>query len=113
MFKQENRLRKEHDVKHVLFKGKSVYDPACGVKFAKNTLGTSRFAIVVGTKVHKGAVRRNKIRRQYREIIKKYLDLLKPGYDVVLLTSKPALELEFSEKEERLVKVLRKAGLFV
>ena len=113
MFKQEHRLKREKDVELVFKKGKGVFDSACGVKFKENGQEVSRFAVVVGTKVHKSAVKRNKIRRQYREIMKRYLSDLKTGVDVVLLTSKGALELDFLEKEARLVKVLRKAGLLV
>ena len=113
MFKQENRLKREKDVELVFKKGKSVFDSACGVKFKENGQENTRFAIVVGTKVHKSAVQRNKVKRQYREIVKNYLPEFKIGYDVVLLTSEPALELDFADKETRLIKVLRKADLLV
>ena len=64
MFKQENRLRHEKDIKAVLKKGTSVFDAVCGVKFAPNGGEPSRYAVVVGTKVHKSAVKRNRVRRQ-------------------------------------------------
>ena len=113
MFAQQNRLRREKEVDLVFKKGKSVFDSACGIKFKENHQSDSRFAIVVGTKVHKRAVQRNRMRRQYREILKKHLPEFKTGYDVVLLTSKEALALDFAQKEERLLRVLRKAKLIV
>ena len=113
MFAQENRLKKDKDVQNVVKKGKSVFDYACGLKFKQNSLETSRFAVVVGLKVHKSAVKRNKVRRQYREIIKSFLPEMKNGFDVVLLTRKDCLDLDFFEKEERLRKVFRKSGLLV
>jgi len=113
MFKQVNRLKREQDVKAVVKKGKSVFDPVCGVKFLPNGSEHSRFVVVVGTKVHKSAVRRNRVKRQYREIIKAHLEKIKPGVDVVFLCSKQALELDYHEKEERLLRVLKKAKLLV
>jgi len=111
-FKQKNRLKKKLEVQRAVKTGKSVFDPVCGIKFLKNNLDESRFAVVVGLKVHKGAVRRNRVKRQYREIVRLHLDSVKPGFDIVLLTSAKALELTYSQKEERLLAVFRKAGLW-
>ena len=113
MLKQENRLRRDKDFQRVFKHGKSVFDEACGVKFEKNEYQDSRFAVVVGIKVSKSAVIRNKIRRQYQEIIRLNLKKLQPGFDVVCLTSKKAINLDYSEKEGRLLKTLSKAGLLV
>jgi ribonuclease P protein component len=112
MFKQKNRLKKKLEVQGTVKKGKSVFDPVCGIKFLKNDLDESRFAVVVGLKVHKSAVKRNRVKRQYREVVRLHLDSIKPGFDVVLLTSAKALELTYVQKEERLLAVLRKAGLW-
>lgn len=110
MFSKPYRLRKEKDILRTL-KGKSVFDAACGVKFKKNGTEQSRFAIVTGKKVHKSAVKRNRIRRQYSEILRLHLSDIAAGYDMVFLTSKQALDLTYQEKEERLLRVLKKAGL--
>lgn len=111
MFKQKNRLKKDADIKRVVKSGRGVFDPYCGLKYLQNGLDESRFTVVVGLKVNKKAVDRNRIRRQYREIIRLRLDQMKKGYDVVFLTSKQALDIDYQEKEERLVKVLKKSGL--
>ena len=111
MFANEDRLRKDTDVSHVLKSKKGVFDPICGVKFFPNGLPNSRFAIVVGTRVHKSAVRRNHLRRQYREILRAHLGEIAKGFDILLITSKPALELEYADKEARILRVLAKARL--
>ncbi len=112
MFKQKNRLKRKLEVQNTVKTGKSVFDPVCGIKFLKNNRDESRFAIVVGTKVHKSAVKRNRVKRQYREIIRLHLDSIKSGFDVVLLTSAKSLELTYAQKEELLLAVLRKAELW-
>lgn len=78
---------------------------------AKNGLSVSRFAVVVGTKVSKKAVDRNRIRRQYREILRLMMNDVKPGFDVLLLTAKPALALDYEEKEKKLRSTMYRAKL--
>lgn len=111
MLTAPHRLRLDTDIAKVLKSKKGAFDPVCGVKYAANGISRSRFAVVVGTKVSKNAVDRNRVRRHYREIIRLHLPELAHGYDVLLLTSKPALNLDYHEKESRLLRVLRKAGL--
>jgi len=111
MFSKQHRLKRDRDFKRVYQKGASVFDAACGLKFEKNSLKVSRFAVVVGTKVSKSAVQRNRLRRQYREVIKAHMEKLPDGYDIVFLVGKDAMELEFFEKERRLLQVIKKAKL--
>ena len=110
MFSKANRLRSEKDVLRVIRSKRGAFDAACGVKFVENDLDAVRFVIVVSTKVDKRSVVRNKVRRQYREICKKFLSRL-PACDIALMVSKPALELSFVEMQERLEQVLTKAKL--
>ena len=77
----------------------------------KNSLPESRFTVVVGLKVSKSAVKRNRVKRQYREILRLRMTEVTPGYDVMVLISKSALELTYEEKEKGFVRVLKKAGL--
>lgn len=113
MLRSDHRLRRDQDFDAVFQKGRSVFDAVCGVKFGETARPYSRFAVVVGTKVSKSAVKRNRVRRQYREIIQKHLAALKPGFDVILLTSVKSLPLTSQEKEAGLLRVLAKARLLV
>lgn len=111
MLDKVHRLRKDLDIKKVLKSRAGAFDTACGVKIVKNNLDVSRFAVVVGTKVSKNAVDRNRIRRHYQEIIRLSLAEIKPGFDVLLLTAKPALTLDYHEKEAKLRSTLHRAKL--
>lgn len=110
MFPSVHRLRSEKDVLRVVRSKRGVFDAACGVRFVENGSSVPRFVIVVSTKVDKRAVVRNRVRRQYREICKKFLSRL-PACDIALMVSKPALELSFAQMQERLEKVFIKAKL--
>lgn len=111
MLSAKYRLHKDIDIERVLRKKRGVFDTACGIKYAKNELKNSRFTVVAGVKVSKNAVDRNKMKRQYREILRKLLPRITSGYDVMLLIGKPALTLSYEEKERRLAGVFSKAGL--
>ncbi len=100
------------EVQRVVKTGRSVFDPVCGIRFLKNTKPDTRFAVVAGTKVHKSAVKRNRIKRQYREILRLNLENIVKGYDVVFFVSAQALELTYAQKEERLIAVLKRARLW-
>lgn len=113
MLSLEHRLRRDQDFDAVFHGGRSVFDAVCGVKFRENGRAASRFAVVVGTKVSKSAVKRNRVRRQYREIVRLHLAQIKPGFDVVLLTSNKAITPTYQEKEAGLLRVFAKAKLLL
>lgn len=113
MFADKNRLRNDKDVERALKSKKSVFDAVAGLKYVANGRPDNRITVVVGTKVSKLAVDRNRVKRQYREIIRLMLPNLKTGYDMVILVSKPALDLSYEQKRERITKVFKKSGLLV
>jgi len=111
MLPSPNRLRHEKDIKALFADGKGVFDNAAGLKFRKNGTAHTRFAVVVGTKVSKSAVVRNRVRRQIRSVIEARLAEIKPGFDVAVLVRGEALKLKFPEIETRVVNALKKARL--
>ena len=112
MLPKANRLKRDKDFK-ALFSKKTpgVFGVFCGAKWKKNDLKVSRAAVVVGTKISKIAVVRNRLRRQIREVLRLNLDKLKPGYDLVLIVNKKALNKEYSELEQDVLKLLKKTPL--
>ncbi|MFA6132122.1 MAG: ribonuclease P protein component [Patescibacteria group bacterium] len=111
MLPQENRLRKEKDIEKVFKTGKSVFDPVCGFKFLPNNLPVSRFAFMVGTKISKSAVKRNRLRRQIREIIHLNLKNIKTGLDFTFIVRPGAKEADYKGLEDIIVHGLKKARL--
>jgi ribonuclease P protein component len=79
----------------------------------ENKLPHSRFGVVVGLKVSKRSTDRNLIRRRIREILRKSLPFIKPGYDVMVLVNPAARGATFPDLVEQMDKVLRKADLIV
>jgi len=73
----------------------------------------SRFAIIIPIKVDKRAVKRNKLKRQIREIIKLNIANLKPGSDVIIMAKKTILGKEFNELRKDLEGLLKKTKLVI
>ncbi len=111
MLPATNRLKQEKDFSLLARSKKSAFSKAVSMKVRENALPHSRFGVVVGIKVHKRAVKRNLLRRRIREILKKHLPTIKPGYDVMIMTQTRALDLEFSELEAQVLSCLKKLQL--
>lgn len=111
MLPKPNRLHLDKDIKTLFAKGKGVFDVYAGFKYRKNGVGASRFAVVVGTKVSKSAVTRNRLRRQIREVIRLRLGEIKPGFDVMMLVRKEAIGKTYEELEKHVVNGFKKAGI--
>ncbi|HAU65813.1 MAG: Ribonuclease P protein component [Candidatus Uhrbacteria bacterium GW2011_GWF2_39_13] len=111
MLSPEYRLRHEKDIKALFARGKSVFGIWLGMKFQPNKLPVSRFAVVVGTKVSKKAVVRNRLKRQIRAVIQVNLLQINPGYDILFFLKKEAVGKDFEEISKQVVQSLKKARL--
>lgn len=72
-----------------------------------------KIGFVVGKKVHKSAVKRNKIKRQMREVVRLLLksDKLNPGF-MLAFTAKPGVVgAEYEEISQNTVDILKKARI--
>ena len=112
MLKKENRIRKDKEFDRVFKAGLSFYGKDLGFKLAKNTLGLSRFGILINTKVSKKAVVRNKIRRQIRAIIEKKLPDIDKGGDLVIIVFPLILDKNFQEIEKIILSGLSRLKIY-
>lgn len=72
-----------------------------------------KIGFVVGLKVSKSAVKRNRARRQMREVVRLLLkeDLLKRGFMVALVAKPVILGKEYEEIEKDMLQILKRASL--
>lgn len=119
MLPKKNRLQKKKDFEKVFANGKGFRQDLLFLKAAKSGLETFRFGIIVSKKISKSAVKRNRVKRQLREIIRRQLQncLLfeneqgNRGMDVVLI-SLPGIEARtYQETEAMAIKLFEKAGI--
>jgi ribonuclease P protein component len=53
---------------------------------------------------------RNRIKRRMREILRRHLDLLPQGFDMILHPRRVVLTMEFSKLDAEVVRILRQAN---
>jgi len=111
MLSGDNRLKKKKDFEHVFKKGKGFKEGFLFVKLVKNNLKTTRFGFVVGYKVSKKAVLRNKVKRRLREAIKAELPKIRKGLDVVLVADKGFETKDHKETEAVVARLFKKAKI--
>lgn len=108
MLKKLQRVRLESDYRYILNRGKKSYNPIFLLSIAPQRdakLESTRFGFITSKKVGKAYIR-NKLRRQFREIIRKEINNIKPGFDVVIVVSPKAVGISFSEVQKELLKQL-------
>jgi len=109
MLSSKHRLKKKKDFAKVYKKGKGFKQDFLFLKAVENGLEDTRIGIVVSSKIAKKAVERNLIKRRLREIIRKRIEEIKPGLDIVLITLKGiSKETSFQAIEETIDKLLLK-----
>jgi len=68
-----------------------------------------RVGLTVG-KVLGKAVQRNRIKRRMREALRRHLDLLPQGVDLIFHPRRKVLSMEFTQLEAEIVRILEQAG---
>ena len=82
-------------------KQKGIQQPLCPDR-------PSQFGISISRKVHKRAVVRNRIKRQLKAIIRRYLPKIAPGWRVVIVVRPSAVECSFDDFLRELDYLLKK-----
>jgi ribonuclease P protein component len=106
MLNKNNRLNSK-EIKGLLKKGKRKRWNAISLVYRKNNLKGHRLAVIVPKKIEKKAVKRNQLRRRFKEAMRLFFKdfKLKENYDMVLLVYAKDYDYKKASKEiERLFK---------
>ncbi|MDF9407750.1 MAG: Ribonuclease P protein component [Pelotomaculum sp. PtaB.Bin013] len=101
-----NKIQKNKDYKKVYNYGKSVADRYLVLFFLVNNLETSRFGFTVSKKIG-NAIKRNRVRRLFKEACRLNLNRFPIGFDYVLLARNAIVGQKYQQVEESLLKLLR------
>ncbi len=113
MLPPPNRLRRTADVGRVRQYGRRWQHPLVTLFVytqSEESLPASRFAFAVGRHIGK-ATRRNRVRRRIREIVRRQLDQIVPGFDCLFVARPGALTSAHEELEQAIVQLLTRGGL--
>ncbi len=107
------RLKENRDFRRVFQRGKSVATAKLVLYCFENRTNTFRIGFSISKKVG-NAVVRNRLKRLLRACFQKHLEhLANLPYDMVVVCRKTAAEANFSELENDVLKLLRRAKFMV
>ncbi|MCK5416022.1 ribonuclease P protein component [Candidatus Parcubacteria bacterium] len=107
MLKKKNILKNKKEFDFVFKKGKSNYDKILGIKIIKNNLNYNRFGVILGKKVNKLATERNKIKRRIKAILFNEEQILKSGFDIIVIPSPMIADKDYKFIKQTIVKILK------
>ncbi len=113
MLSHRNRFHGHGSLRYVYNHGSKVRTKDLGLHYIENSKRThSRFAIVVSKKVHKSAVKRNRVRRRLYEMVRHELPQIKTTHDFVITVFTPeVIEIEKDILAKQLRELLVKEKL--
>lgn len=111
MLNRKYKLKKNNDFKRVFNKGQYNQQGFLRMKFLKNELDVSRFAFMVGQKIAKKAVARNRIKRHLEEAVRLMCHQIKQGFDIIIMPSSAIAEKNYQEIQDNLLALFKQTGL--
>jgi len=111
MLQKEWRISRGKEYSYIYANGLRLSGKYMIVFVIRNLLSHNRFGIVTSKKVG-NAVTRNRTKRRIREVIRKNMDLLPSGYDIVIVARFNTKEANFALIEKDYVKMMRKASTY-
>jgi len=112
MISRIHRFHGHGSLRYVYQNGKTVRGPLCSIKYSRNERRKSyRLAVVVSKKVHKSAVKRNRIRRRLYETYRLTASDIE-AYDIVLTVFHEQIaEMPIEEVHAMVKAQLKQAGI--
>jgi len=108
-FPRRLRIVRENDFKKVFSEGGRARGAMLVVVVRENGLPETRLGRSVGKSIGKSAVRRNRVRRVFREAFRLNRHELPPGVDVVMIPAVPKLVPDLAVVGRELVELVAKA----
>lgn len=113
MLAKNHRLTKREDFATVYAKGAYSSLDGITIKYAPSKNTETRIGFSIGKNFSKKAVQRNRVRRILQEACRHHVELLKPGFDIVVMIKPECKDMEFQKTVEILKKIFTKANLFI
>jgi ribonuclease P protein component len=110
MLPKEKRLIETRDFKRVYTKGSFFSVPLFNLNFMSNRSQLTRVGIVISKKIAKRAVDRNRAKRQFREAVRSFYEILPKGYDIIISVKEKALGASYGDIEAEIKKAFERVG---
>ncbi|HZK33759.1 MAG TPA: ribonuclease P protein component [Bacillota bacterium] len=108
---KRHRLRKNKDFKYTYKRGRKLGHPLFVLVYRRTNNSSLRIGFSI-TKKFGPAVKRNRIKRQLREIVSADIENIRHGHDIIFSLRKGAGESTFEELESAVSNLLKRAKLY-
>ena len=108
--KRRFRVRRNARFQEIRARAKAFSNTLLVMAALPNELPYSRFGFSVSARIG-GAVERNRIKRQLREIMRLRMGEIAPGWDVVIIARRPARTVDYWELDAACARLLGRAHL--
>ena len=102
-------MRRESEFRRADREGSRARGSLLIVVACPNGTGTTRLGLSIGKRIWKHAVRRNRVRRVFREAFRLSYPELPQGVDLILIAASPRLEPGLAATQRELVRLAAKA----
>ncbi|MCF8010175.1 MAG: ribonuclease P protein component [Clostridiales bacterium] len=100
-------LKKNKEYKRVINKGYSVVNKKIVLLSLKNNYDSARFGFSISKRIG-NAVKRNRLRRLFKEICRLNMDSFEPGYNYVIIARKGIKDCDFYEVKINIITMAKK-----
>lgn len=111
-FPKKEKLLKTSDFKLVYSRGRAYYSPAFTLYLLNVQGDERRIGFVVSKKNARKAVKRNKIKRQLREVYRLNKNRIASGINLIIIAKKQAAELNFHQIEAEIIRLWKRAKVW-
>ena len=108
--RSDSTVKENYLFRRMYRKAASAVEPCLVVYCQKNRRAQTRLGVTVGTKLG-GAVVRNRVRRQMRELWRLHRAEMRQGYDVIIVARTRAVHTPYRVMERQYLDALRKLSL--
>lgn len=110
MLQKRYRLRLSTDLQQVRQDGRSWRHPLIVLLVKANQNDVSRFAFVAGRRIG-NAVVRNRCRRLMREVVRRHMNEIEAGWDMMLIARSSDTAVSYHDVETAVLQLLARANL--
>jgi ribonuclease P protein component len=110
--KKKFRIGENVQFQEIRKRGRSYSNELLVLCILANDLGYSRFGFSVSARIG-GAVVRNRIKRRLREAVRLRMEIIRPGWDIVLIARNPIRDADYHTMDAACARLLGRAHLLI
>ena len=111
MLKKQQRISLKKDFDAVFKKGRSRYGRLMGIRVKSASGESNRYGIIVSAKVSKKAVKRNRIKRQLKNVCRLNDHALAPSHDLVIVALPAIIHSSYRQIQQEYLYLLKQLRL--